>query len=72
MGIEDKHLSTGVYFNNKWAEDVHMGIYDCKHQGLVHFLAGKRDVHVTAVLPHKGKREYIQAVTITWQVRKWL
>lgn len=29
------------------------------------FLAGKRDVQVTAVFPHKGKREYIQAVKTT-------
>lgn len=48
-----------------------MGIYDCTQQGLEHFffgggvLAGKRDVQVTAVFPHKGKREYIQAVKKT-------
>lgn len=30
------------------------------------FSAGKRDVQVTAVFPHKGKREYIQAVKTTW------
>lgn len=30
------------------------------------FLAGKRDLQVTAVFLHKGKREYIQAVKTWW------
>lgn len=41
----------------------------CLCQGLVIFLAGKHDVHVTAVSPHKGKGGNIQAMKIMWHVK---